>query len=63
MLRPRIRLERALYDRLKQCAASAGYSSADEFIRHALEKEIDRLERQQQDDVVADRLRGLGYLS
>jgi hypothetical protein len=62
MFGPRIRLDRRLYERLKQGAAAAGYASVEEFVRHTLEKEVARLEDQDR-QAVDERLRGLGYLS
>jgi len=57
----KIKIDPNLFERAKQAAASAGYSSVDEFIAHAIENELKRIgeEAEQQ---VADQLRGLGYL-
>ena len=41
----------------------AGYSSPEEFIVHALEKEISKLEEAENEDEVKKRLKGLGYIS
>jgi hypothetical protein len=51
-----------LYDRAKQAAKAAGYSSVDEFVAHAIENEIKRLKVEQAEQQVADQLRGLGYI-
>ena len=63
MFGSRIRLEKAFYEQVKRCAAKAGYGSVEEFVRHALEKEMARLEKEEGEKIVDDRLRGLGYIS
>ena len=50
------------YKRMKDAADSAGYSSLEEFLNHIIEKELEKLESNQDDDKVADQLRGLGYI-
>ncbi|MEW6753127.1 MAG: ribbon-helix-helix protein, CopG family [Candidatus Latescibacterota bacterium] len=59
----RIEVDRDLYERLRRCAASAGYSSVAELVRHALEQEVERLEKDENREEIDRRLRGLGYLS
>jgi len=59
----KIKIETELYDRVKKFADMAGYSSVDEFIAHALEKEISALDDAASEDEVKERLKGLGYLS
>ncbi len=60
-----IRLEPALHERAVAAAKAAGYSSADEFVAHTVEKE---LARRDADAPAADaaeiekQLRGLGYI-
>jgi hypothetical protein len=58
----KVNLESGLYERAKQAAAAAGYSSVDEFIAHAVESEIKRLKLDEADAQVTDQLRGLGYI-
>jgi metal-responsive CopG/Arc/MetJ family transcriptional regulator len=58
-----VKLEKTLLAKIKRYANLAGYSSADEFITHALEKEIARLETADSDEEVKKRLKGLGYIS
>ena len=50
-------------DKIKKYSEIAGYSSPQEFIVHALEKEISQLEDSDNDEEVKKRLRGLGYIS
>ena len=62
MFAPKIKIDKALYERVCQCAEQAGYSSPDEFIVHILQREVATLEIQEDDPRVEERLRGLGYL-
>ena len=59
----RIRLDKALLGKVKRYAELAGYSSTEEFITHALGKEIAHLEAAATEEEVKKRLKGLGYLS
>lgn len=63
MFGPRVKLERELYERAKKHAISAGYSSLEEFVAHALENEMDRVRGDDAEEQVRRRLQGLGYLS
>jgi hypothetical protein len=58
----KIKIEDALFDRAKQAADRAGYSSVDEFVAHCIENEIQKLKIESAEDQVADQLRGLGYI-
>jgi predicted transcriptional regulator len=57
-----VKLSSDLWRRIEQCAAKAGYSSSQELIEHALEKELARLEDAEAHEEVERRLKGLGYL-
>ena len=63
MFGTKVKLDKDLMERIKRCADLAGYSSPEEFITHALEKELSKLEDAEDDDVLKERLRGLGYIS
>ena len=58
----KIKIDKALYERVKAVADKAGYSSADEFITNVLEKELAKLEDAETDEQLEERLRGLGYI-
>ena len=58
-----IKLDKALLTRVKRIADLAGYSSVEEFITHALEKELAQLEGADSEEELKKRLKGLGYLS
>jgi Arc/MetJ-type ribon-helix-helix transcriptional regulator len=55
-------LTKPLCDRARQAAAKAGYSSIEEFVRHAVEKELARVEEAESKEAVTEQLKGLGYL-
>jgi metal-responsive CopG/Arc/MetJ family transcriptional regulator len=57
-----VKLSSDLWQRVEQCTAKAGYSSAQELIEHAIEKELARLEDAEAHEEVERRLKGLGYL-
>jgi hypothetical protein len=48
---------------VKRYSELAGYSSPEEFITHALEKEIATLEEADSEEEIRKRLQGLGYIS
>jgi metal-responsive CopG/Arc/MetJ family transcriptional regulator len=57
-----VKLNKTICERARRAAEVAGYSSLEEFIEHAIEKELPRHERPQSRDELARRLKGLGYL-
>lgn len=60
----KIKLDKDLLEKVKKYAAIAGYSSPEEFVTHALENEIAKLEEAGDDeDELKKRLQGLGYIS
>ena len=62
MLGPSVKLDKDLYNRVKRCADAAGYSSPKEFIQHALEKELAKIEDDDSDEELLEKLKGLGYI-
>ena len=58
-----IKLDKALIARVKRYSDLAGYSSVEEFITHALEKELAHLEKADSEDEIKKKLKGLGYIS
>jgi len=62
MFGPKLKIEKSLYERLKKVARDQGYSSAEEFALHVLEKAVGTVEDSESEDEVRKRLRGLGYL-
>ena len=59
----KIKLDRNLWQKIRRYAEVAGYSSAEEFVIHALEKEIAQLEEADSDEEVRKKLKGLGFIS
>ncbi len=58
-----VKLDKDLVARVKRYADIAGYSSVEEFITHALEKELSKLDGAVSEEEIKKRLRGLGYIS
>ena len=58
----KIKIDKPLYERVVQVAQRAGYSSAEEFIQHLLEKAVSDVEEAASDEEVEKQLRGLGYI-
>jgi len=58
-----VKLDKDLLAKIKRYADIAGYSSADEFITHALEKELTQFEGAESEEEIKKRLQGLGYIS
>ncbi len=63
MFGSKVKLDKHLLEKVKRYAEIAGYSSVDEFITHALEKEIAQLEEADSEEQIKKRLQGLGYIS
>ncbi len=59
----KIKLDKDLVEKVRRYARIAGYSSPEEFITHALEKELSKLEGADSEEEIKKRLRGLGYIS
>ena len=63
MFGSKVKLDKDLSSRVKRYADIAGYSSVEEFITHALEKELAQLEEADSEEEIRKRLQGLGYIS
>lgn len=59
----KIKLDKELVEKVEKYSRIAGYSSPAEFITHALEKELQKLEGADSEEEIKKRLRGLGYIS
>jgi hypothetical protein len=57
----KIKIDDALWDRVKEAATAAGYSSPEEFLVHALEQALKADAADEEE--VRKRLQGLGYIS
>ena len=58
----KVGIDSNLYERARQAAATAGFSSVEELIATAIENELKRLGESDAERQVADQLRGLGYI-
>ncbi len=63
MFGSKIKIDKDLLEKIKKYAEIAGYSSPEEFVQHALEKEIAKLEEADSDEDIKNKLKGLGYIS
>ena len=63
MFGSKIKLDKNLIARVKKVSDIAGYSTPEEFITHALEKELAKLEDAGSEEEIKKRLKGLGYIS
>ncbi len=59
----KVKLDKGLFDKIKKLAEMSGYSSAEEFITHCLEKEIAKIEEADSEEEIKKKLKGLGYIS
>jgi Arc/MetJ-type ribon-helix-helix transcriptional regulator len=60
--RTTVKLNKSLCDRARLLVERAGYSSLEEFIEHAMEKDLARLEEADSKEDLIKKLKGLGYL-
>lgn len=58
----KIKIDKALYDKIKKYAEMSGYSSAEEFVAHCLEKEVAKIEEADSEEEIKKKLKGLGYI-
>lgn len=58
----KISIDKQLWEKLKRLSELAGYSSPNEFVVHALEKEVANIEEAESDEEIREKLKGLGYL-
>lgn len=57
-----VKLSKPLCERAKVLVEKAGYSSLEEFIEHAMEKDLGQLEDAESKEQLIEKLKGLGYL-
>ena len=63
MFGSKIKLDKDLLGRCEQYAQETGYSSVEEFITHALEKELRNMRKKSDEtEEIAKSLKGLGYI-
>jgi metal-responsive CopG/Arc/MetJ family transcriptional regulator len=59
----KVKIDKALLDKIKKYAEMSGYSSVEEFITHCLEKEVAKIEEADSEEEIKKKLKGLGYIS
>ena len=57
-----VKLSKPLCERARVVVERAGYSSLEEFIEHAMERDLQRLEQADSKEDLIKKLKGLGYL-
>jgi len=57
-----VKLDHVIVERAKRAAEAAGYSSVEEFIEHAIEKELANHEGPDDKEELVRQLKGLGYI-
>ena len=58
-----MKIDTALLEKASRYAEAAGYATVEEFIEHAIEKEMAQLEGGDSEEAIRKRLKGLGYIS
>jgi metal-responsive CopG/Arc/MetJ family transcriptional regulator len=58
----KVKIDKALLEKIKRYAKMSGYSSTDEFITHCLEKEVAKIEEADSEEEIKKKLKGLGYI-
>lgn len=59
---PKVKISDELFEKIKSLSEIAGYSSPEEFIQHALEKEVSQFDEGGDEEEVKKKLQGLGYI-
>lgn len=64
MAKLKLKLDREILDRLKKVADAGGYSSAQEFVMHVIQRELDTLSPQEgeSEEEIRKKMEGLGYI-
>ena len=62
MASTKVKLDKALLDKVTKYAQMSGYSSVEEFITHCLEKEVAKIEESDSEEEIKKKLKGLGYI-
>lgn len=57
----KVEFDDVLWTKVRKYAETAGYSSAEEFVQHAVEKVVNR-ESMGEDERSAAKIKGLGYV-
>jgi metal-responsive CopG/Arc/MetJ family transcriptional regulator len=58
----KVKITDELFEKIEKLSEIAGYSSPDEFVQHALEKEVSDMDESGDEEAVRKKLQGLGYI-
>lgn len=58
----KVKISDELFEKIEKLSEIAGYSSPDEFVQHALEKEVGQMDDDGDEEAVRKKLQGLGYI-
>ncbi len=58
----KIKIDSKLWTKIKTYSDIAGYSSPQELVMHALERELAQFEEAGADEEIRQKLKGLGYI-
>jgi hypothetical protein len=59
----KVAIDKELWEKIRVISAVAGYSTPEEFVVHALERQVAEFEGADSDEEIRKKLRGLGYIS
>ena len=67
MFGSKIKISKEMMERIKEAVDVAGYSSVDELVENAIEKELDRISgsaptSSDEEEQIRAKLQGLGYI-
>ncbi len=57
-----IKVSKELWERIERSAKAGGYSSAEEFAQHVLDKHVPRTDESDSKEEILKKLKGLGYI-
>ena len=57
-----IKVSKQLWERIERAAKAGGYSSAEEFAQHVLEKYVPKSDDSDSKEEILKKLKGLGYI-
>jgi metal-responsive CopG/Arc/MetJ family transcriptional regulator len=58
----KVEIDKALWAKVQEHTATAGYSSPEEFLQHLIEKELAKSADPDSNEAAARKIRGVGYI-
>ena len=59
----KVKIDKGLYIKARKRAIELNYASVNEYVVHVLEKELNILANQEENEEIIKKLKGLGYIS